>query len=165
MKRTIIARVVSAACIVFAVGVLALVGNAAPGPKPAPVGPSLPQDTGAGEMLVVVVGGVFPTRAEADAANAATSFTDVQGYYVAPVAQFQGFREQIGAPGEFALVSAFRTEQGAQEFAAFAQTFGNPATILPNRVRSLGGVFAGLGQEAAPDGSGPLLGPIPESLP
>jgi hypothetical protein len=26
-------------------------------------------------------------------------------------------------------------------------------------------VFAGLGQEAAPDGSGPLLGPIPESLP
>jgi hypothetical protein len=165
MKRTIIVRVVSATCIVFAVGVLALVGHAAPGPKPVPVGPTLPPDTGAGEMLVVVVGGVFPARAEADAANAAMSFGDVQGYYVAPVAQFEGFREQVGAPGEFALVSAFRTEQGAQEFAAFARSLGNPATILPIRVRSLGGVFAGLGQEAAPDGSGPLLGPIPESLP
>jgi hypothetical protein len=165
MKRSIIARVVSGACVVVAVGALTLVGNAAPGPNPAPVGPTLPQDTGAGEMLVVVVGGVFPTRAEADTANAAMSFADVQGYYVAPVAQFQGFREQIGTPGDFALVSVFRTEQGAQEFAAFAQSFGNQATIVPNRVRSLGGVFTGLGQEASPDGGGPLLGPIPESLP
>jgi hypothetical protein len=37
--------------------------------------------------------------------------------------------------------------------------------ILPERVRSLGGVYVGLGQEENPDGSGPLLEPVPESLP
>jgi len=29
---------------------------------------------------------------------------------VVPVAQFQGFRQEVGEPGDFALVSAFRTE-------------------------------------------------------
>jgi hypothetical protein len=42
---------------------------------------------------------------------------------------------------------------------------GIEATILPQRVRSLGGLYAGLGQEASPDGMGPLLGPVAESLP
>ena len=151
--------------IALVIGAFALVGDAAPGPQPPSVGPTVPQDTGAGELLVVVLGGVYPSRAEAEAANTAIDFADVQGYYVVPVAQFQGLQEEVGAPGDFALVSAFRTEQGAQEFAAFAQSLGNPATILPNRVRSLGGMYAGMGQEAAPDGSGPLLRPIPESLP
>jgi hypothetical protein len=32
-------------------------------------------------------------------------------------------------------------------------------------VRSLGGVYAGLGQEANPDSTGPLTHPVPESLP
>jgi len=164
MKR-IIAAAASVVGVAIVIGALALAGNAAPGPRPSPVGPTVPQDTGAGELLVVVLGGVFPSRAEAETANAALGFADVQGYYVAPVAQFQGLQEQVGAPGDFALVSAFRTELGAQDFAAFATSLGNPATILPVRVRSLGGVYAGLGQEAAPDGSGPLLGPIPESLP
>ncbi len=82
-----------------------------------------------------------------------------------PVAQFQGFKEQVGSPGDFALVSAFRTEVGAEEFVGLAQSFGYPATILPNRVRSLGGLYTGLGQEENPDGSGPLTHPIPESLP
>jgi hypothetical protein len=165
MKRTIIAGMVSTIGVLSVVSAIALVGNAAPGPNPPPVGPTVPQDTGAGEMLVAVLGRTFPSRAEAEAANAAMNFGDVQGYYVVPLAQFQGFREQLGTPGDFALVSVFRTDVGAQEFAAFAQSFGNPATILPNRVRSLGGVFAGLGQEAAPGGKGPLLVPIPESLP
>jgi hypothetical protein len=143
---------------------IAVVGRTAPTP-PAPIGPDVPRDTGAGEMLVVVLGGVYPTRAEAVAANGQMGFGDLQGYYVVPVAQFQGFEDQVGTAGEFALVSVFRTEEGAQEFAELAASFGNPATILPKRVRSLGGVYAGLGQEAHPDGSGPLLGPIPESLP
>jgi hypothetical protein len=165
MKRTIIATVISAIGVVGAVGALALVGSAAPAPKPPPVGPVVPADTGAGEMLLVVLGGVFPSRAEAEAASAAASFGDLQGYYAVPVAQFQGFQEQVGAPGDFALVSVFRTDAGAQEFAAFARSLGYQATVLPNRVRSLGGVYAGLGQEAAPDGSGPLVGPVPASLP
>jgi len=92
-------------------------------------------------------------------------FGDVQGYYVAPVAQFQGFTQQVREPGDFALVSAFRTQEGADTFVEFAQIQGNPAFLLPERVRSLGGVYVGLGQEENPDGSGPLLGPVPESLP
>lgn len=165
MRRIVIARAASVVGVALVIGALALVGNAAPGPQPPMVGPTVPQDTGAGELLIVVLGGVFASRGEAEAANAGLGFGDVQGYYVAPVAQFQGLREQVGTPGDFALVSVFRTEQGAQEFAALAGSLGHPATILPDRVRSLGGVYVGLGQEAAPDGSGPLLGPIPASLP
>lgn len=130
-----------------------------------PIGPGLPRDTGAGELLLVVVGGVYSTRADAEAANAAMPFGDLQGYYVVPVAQFQGFGQGVGSPGSFALVSAFRTMEGAEDFAELARGFGHDATILPERVRSLGGAYAGLGQEAAPDGSGPLLEPIPDSLP
>jgi hypothetical protein len=154
------------------VGVLASAGvmAAAAGRAPLrgngrPVGPALAPDNGAGELLIAVVGGVFPTRTEAEAANETLVFGDLQGYYVVPVAQFQGFREQVGEPGDFALVSAFRTEDGAQAFAEVAASFGNAATILPERVRSLGGLYAGLGQEENPDGTGPLLGPVAESLP
>jgi len=84
---------------------------------------------------------------------------------VVPVAQFQGFRQEVGEPGEFALVSAFCTDEGARAFAELAGMLGIEATILPERVRSLGGLYAGLGQEAGPDGTGPLLGPVAESLP
>ena len=154
------------------VGVLASAGvmAAAAGKEPVrgrvrPVDPALAPDNGAGELLIAVVGGVFPSRQEAEAANEALVFGDLQGYYVVPVAQFQGFRQQTGEPGDFALVSAFRTEEGAGAFADLAASFGNAATILPERVRSLGGLYAGLGQEADPDGTGPLLGPVAESLP
>lgn len=127
--------------------------------------PALAPDTGAGELLIAVVGGVFPSRQVAEATNANLSFGDLHGYYVVPVAQFQGFERGVGEPGDFALVSVFRTEEGAEAFAELAATFGNEATILPERVRSLGGLYAGLGQEANPDGSGPLLGPVEGSLP
>ena len=154
------------------VGVLASAGvmAAAAGKEPVrgrvrPVDPALAPDNGAGELLIAVVGGVFPSRQDAEAANEALVFGDLQGYYVVPVAQFQGFRQQTGEPGDFALVSAFRTEEGAGAFADLAASFGNAATILPERVRSLGGLYAGLGQEADPDGTGPLLGPVAESLP
>ena len=148
-------------------GVIAGAAGRAPArlPNGRSVGPMVPADTGAGELLLAVVGGVFSSRPEAEAANAALAFGDLQGYYVVPVAQFQGFRQEVGEPGEFALVSAFRTEEGAQAFAELAAMLGIEATILPERVRSLGGLYAGLGQEASPDGTGPLLGPVAESLP
>lgn len=157
----------------IAVGVLAsaglmatAAGKASVGaPNGLTIGPALPADTGAGELLIAVVGGVFSSRQEAESANSALAFGDLQGYYVVPVAQFQGFRQEVGEPGEFALVSAFRTEEGARAFAYLAATLGIEATILPERVRSLGGLYAGLGQEASPDGTGPLLGPVAESLP
>lgn len=162
MKRTIVAAMGLATAIVAALVFVAPAGRTQPyDPQ---VVPEMARDTGAGEMLVVVLGAVYPTRAEAEAGNAQMAFGDVAGYYVVPVAQFQGFKEQLGAPGDFALVSVFRTDEGAQEFAAFAELIGHPATILPTRVRSLGGLYAGLGQEANPDGSGPLTHPIPASL-
>ena len=153
--------------VMVSAGVMAAAAGKAPvrAPNGPPIGPALEPDTGAGELLIAVVGGVFPSRQEAEAANAALAFGDLQGYYVVPVAQFQGFRQQVGEPGDFALVTTFRTEQGAESFVELAATFGNEATILPERVRSLGGLYAGLGQEANPDGTGPLLGPVPESLP
>ena len=148
-------------------GVMAAGARTAPAPGPGnrPIGPALAPDTGAGELLIAVIGGVFPSRQEAEAANASLVFGDLQGYYVVPVAQFQGFKQDVGEPGDFSLVSVFRTEEGANAFAELAATFGNEATILPERVRSIGGLYAGLGQEANPDGSGPLLGPVTESLP
>jgi hypothetical protein len=129
------------------------------------IGPTVPLDTGAGEELLVVLGGVYPTRQEAETANREMAFADMAGYYVVPVAQFDGLRQQLAVPGDFALVSVFRTEEGAQEFIDLVGSFGYPAALLASRVRSFGGLYAGLGQEAAPDGSGPLIHPVPESLP
>jgi len=156
-----------AAGVMASAGVLAAAGRTAPNPQAygRPIGPAMASDTGAGELLIAVVGGVFDDRLEAEAANEAMSSGDLQGYYVVPVAQFQGFRQGVGEPGEFALVSVFRTEEGANAFVELAAAFGNEVTILPGRVRSLGGLYAGLGQEASPDGSGPLQGPVTESLP
>ena len=167
MKRAHLMVAVLTVGVLIAVGLMAATARTAPAPRPVgrPFGPTLARDTGAGELLLVVVGGVYPTRAQAEAANAAMSFGDLQGYYVVPVAQFQGFDQQVGAPGDFALVTVFRTEEGAGEFVDLAAGFGNQALLLPERVRSLGGLYAGLGQEANPDGSGPLIAPIAESLP
>jgi hypothetical protein len=136
-----------------------------PGAPEAVTDPSVPRqplDVGMGEELLLVVGGVYPTRQEAVEANSSLSFGDLQGYYVVPVAQFRRFGEQLedlGQPGDFALVSAFRTPAGAREFALLAETFGAPATIL-GPVESLGGAYAGLGQEAHPNGQGPLTEPL-----
>lgn len=167
MKRTLAIVLGLLGVIGLSIGVLAAVGQTQPAPRNVgpPIGPVMVPDTGMGEMLILVVGGVFPTRAEAQAANDEMPFGDVSGYYVVPVAQFQGFEQGVGSPGDFALVSAFRTEQGGLDFVALAQSLDYPASILPGRVRSLGGLFAGLGQEANPDGSGPLTHPVPESLP
>ena len=129
------------------------------------IGPRLARDTGPGELLLAVVGGAYPSKAQADAANASLVFGDLQGYYVAPVDQFVGLGEQLGVKGGFALVSVFRTDQGAAEFVSLARSLGLPAAPVANRVQSFGGVYAGLGQEANLEGTGPLLGPIADSLP
>ena len=166
MRRIKAASIGVAIGVAVGLAVVAVVGRTAPErfPYGRPIGPVMTPDSGAGELLVVVEGGVYATRAEAEAANEAMPFLDLEGYYVVPVSQFQGFTEQA-EPGDFALVSVFRTDEGARQFADLAASLGYPATILPDRVRSLGGLYAGLGQEANPDGSGPLTGPIPESLP
>jgi hypothetical protein len=167
MKVKLLIVVALAALAVGGLGLMAgaSLGGVPPVPPDPRIGPTPPRDTGAGEMLLVVLGGVYQTQEEAIAANERMAFGDLEGYYVVPIAQFQGFREQIGNPGDFALVSAFRTEDGARAFAKLANAYGYPAEILGDRVRSLGGLYAGLGQEESPDGSGPLLEPVPESLP
>jgi hypothetical protein len=167
MKRWIVVIAGFLAAVLAAGAVSAATALTRPDPQaPDPrIGPNAPFDTGAGERLLVVLGGVYGSREEAEAANETMAFGDMAGYYVVPVAQFQGFREQIGTPGDFALVSVFRTEGGARAFTDLATSFGYPAALLASRVRSLGGLYAGLGQEPAPDGSGPLLHPVPESLP
>jgi hypothetical protein len=167
MKRTLAIVLSLLGSVSVSVSVFAAVGRTEPALREVgpPIGPLMAPDTGGGELLVVVVGGVYPTRAEAEAVNETMPFGDMSGYYVAPVAQFQGFDQDIGSPGDFALVSAFRTEQGALDFVGLARSFEYPARILSARVRSLGGVYTGLGQEASPDGTGPLTHPVPESLP
>jgi hypothetical protein len=128
----------------------------APSGPPAVGDPSVPQeaeDRGVGEE--------FPTRTEAEEANVALGFGDVQGYYVAQRGQFQGIDDFLGpANGDWLLVSAFRTDEGAQEFADLAAAVGAPA-LVTGRVHNEGDLYVGLGQERAPDGSGPLRGPIP----
>jgi len=167
MKRTYALIAGLTVGVMIAIGLMAATARTAPAPRPVgrPLGPALLKDTGAGELLLAVVGGIYQTREEAEQASAAKPFGDLQGFYVAPVGQFQGFRQGIGEPGDFALLSVFRTEEGAEDFVELAAGFGYAATILPERVRSLGGLYAGLGQEENPDGSGPLEAPVAESLP
>ncbi len=164
------ARIMLAAAVALgAGGVLGTLARAQEGPgegtPPAALDvdvPSEPFDMGVGEGVLLVVGGVFDGRREADGANAALSFGELQGYYVAPVAQFRGLAEVLGASrGDFALVSAFRTVEGAREFAELAAAAGAPALVTP-RLENRGGEYVGLGQEAAPDGRGPLRGPLPD---
>jgi hypothetical protein len=134
-----------------------------PTKAPALTDPSVPRlerDRGVGERLLLVVGGAFPTREAAEAANADISFGDLQGFYVAHTDQFVGLRDVLGeTANELVLVSAFRTGQGAREFLELAQAAGAAAFVTP-RLENLGWTYVGLGQEADPDGSGPLTEPI-----
>jgi len=116
MRRIIATAAGLAIGIIASLVLQATIGRTAPqqqsyGP---PIGPVMSTDTGASELLLVVLGDIYPTRADAEAANDQMPFGDLAGYYVVPVAQFQGFKEQVGTPGDFALVSVFRTELGAQ---------------------------------------------------
>jgi hypothetical protein len=161
--RLILAAVVAAA-VGAALGTVAATGHEAPRRAGAPVGSDAsahaePYDMGVGEEVYLVVGGTFETRKAAETANRAIAIGDVQGFYVASTDQFVGLSASLGASaGNYALVSAFRTQEGAKEFQALAQSAGAPA-ILVSPKENLGTEYVGLGQEAAPDGSGPLRGP------
>lgn len=118
-------------------------------------------DLGSGERVLLVVGGAFPTREAAEEANETIGIGDVHGYYVASIDQFQGLREELGnEDAAFVLVSAFRTARGAADFIAVALANDAPALLTP-RLLNRGYEYVGLGQEQHPDGSGPLIGPLP----
>jgi hypothetical protein len=158
-------RYLSGAMIVLAGGTgigLAVAAEDHPSDPPAVADPAVesqPEDRGAGERLILVVGGAFATREEAG--RAIHPFGELQGYYVARADQFVGLADAIGArSSDFVLVSAFRTAQGAEEFASLARAAGDSAVITP-RLENLGVEYVGLGQEAHPDGNGPLTGPLP----
>jgi len=143
-----------------ALGVLANAGEHGAEKRRPPAGsaPRVARDLGAGEELFLVVGGVFDKRP--DAVAAARPFGELQGYYVAAVAQFQGLDEHLGVDrSDHVLVSAFRTEAGAREFMELATAAGEPALLTP-LMTNRGDVYVGLGQEAAPSGDGPLQRPL-----
>jgi hypothetical protein len=163
LSRTMIVGAATiAAGVAIATTALSWVGS--PAGPPAAKDPSVPamkQDKGAGEKLLLVVGGAFPTREAAEEANATISLGDVQGFYVAVTDQFVGLEQRLGRASEdYLLVSAFRTAQGAKEFLDLVQAAGASAFITP-RLENLGSVYVGLGQEADPDGGGALTKPIP----
>lgn len=62
-------------------------------------------------------------------------------------------------PGRQLLLSAFRTKAGAALFAEHARVAGYDEVVVL-RVVKTGGPYVGLGQEANPDGSGPLTEPL-----
>ena len=74
----------------------------------------------------------------------------------------QLFGDDLRMPLRRALIaSGFRTKAGAEEFIALARTFG-VTDLVTIQAYKLGGRSIGLGQEAHPDGSGPLEGPLPD---
>lgn len=172
MKKIYIAVIAGCLGLASLAGIQAAVGAAAPEPVTAPAptavtdasAPSMPRDLGVGERLLLVVEGVYPTKGDAEAANAEFDFGEVQGFYTTQLGNFDGLKVDFPGRGGWALVSAFRTQEGAQEFAKLAEVAGARVAITP-RVTSLGGTYVGLGQESAPDGSGPLSEPVPASEP
>lgn len=66
--------------------------------------------------------------------------------------------QRIGEEG-WTVLTAFRTRRGAESFLDMANAFGvHDLEVL--RVRKSGTAYVGLGQEAHPDGHGPLLEPL-----
>lgn len=150
---------------VTAMLILAAIGHSSPSGPPALRDPNVPrmtQDLGTGEQLILVIGGFYNTQQEAQTAAVSYDFGDLQGYYVVPTGDYLGLTDQFPDVGGWMLASAFRTTEGAQEFQQLAWSTGAPAWVS-QRVTSLGGTYAGLGQEAAPDGSGPLTHSVPAS--
>ena len=171
MKKLTIGIVSVALGAAALVGIQSIVAATAPAPElgpPAshdPAVPGLRPDLGLGERLILVVGGVYPTQSEAEQANSQLRFGEIQGFYVDQIAGFAGLQSVVPPKGAWVLVSAFRTQEGADQFAQIAMQAGVANPIVTPRLVSLGGTYAGLGQEAAPDGSGPLTAPIPASKP
>ena len=60
-------------------------------------------------------------------------------------------------------VSAFRTRVGAEQFVTWMRVAqSSPPAMLLQVLRQDGTTNIGLGQEAHPDGSGPVVGPLPQ---
>lgn len=118
-------------------------------------------DLGRDERVLLVLGGSFPSQEAAEEANRTITFGDLHGYYVARTDQFVGLREHLGSLAQdYVLVTAFRTGAGARAFLQLAGAAGAPASLTP-RLKNGGDTYVGLGQEAHPDGSGPLIGELP----
>lgn len=80
--------------------------------------------------------------------------------------QRERYRSLLGSgvalpPSAFLVLTAFRTAAGAEAFLELARTMRVTGPVVLN-ARKLGATFIGLGQEEHPDGSGPLLGPLPQ---
>jgi hypothetical protein len=126
-----------------------------------PTVPRTNEDLGLGEELLLVVGGAFATRQEAEAMNEQIAIGDLQGFYVAEAGQFDGLDQVLGDSSlKYVLLSAFRTSKGARDFLDLVQTAGHSAFVTP-RLRNVGTAYVGLGQEEDPSGKGRLTGPIP----
>jgi hypothetical protein len=72
----------------------------------------------------------------------------------------------LEGPSSFAaqstlILTGFRTRRGAEEFIELARAAG-VGDLVTVQARKLGGGDICLGQEPHPDGSGPLLGPLPD---
>jgi hypothetical protein len=63
-------------------------------------------------------------------------------------------------PGRSIVATGFRTRAGAEEFLTFARAVGVTDLVVVQAIKRGGGDI-GLGQEPHPDGSGPLLGTLP----
>lgn len=64
------------------------------------------------------------------------------------------------SPGAWLTVSAFRTLEGAENFMAYLREMTPVRPFAVQVARQAGSTDIGLGQEAAPDGSGPLVAPL-----
>lgn len=60
------------------------------------------------------------------------------------------------------IVTGFRTKRGAEQFIELARALG-VTDLVTIQARKIGGGDIGLGQEPHPDGSGPLLEPLPDA--
>lgn len=108
-----------------------------------------------------------PVRLEHVGAEAFASyaFPPCGGIGLAPC-QESLYKELAGdsltlAPDGWLVVTAFRTKRGAEEFLELARAVDVTGLVVL-QARKLGSGDVGLGQEPHPDGSGPLLGPLPD---
>ena len=96
----------------------------------------------------------------------ASVFPSPCGHVGLPPCQSERYHALLGdavtfPPASHLVLTAFRTAAGAEGFLELARTLGVGGLVVVN-ARKLGGTFVGLGQEPHPDGSGPLLGPLPD---
>lgn len=148
--------IIAAAAAIVAASAAGIVTRGAQAGRPAgtEAAPLTGPDIGTGEKLLLVVAGEHATRARAAEAVEAFAFGDLQGFVVAPSANFDGL-----APGRWLVLSAFRTLRGAAAFESLARAAG--ASRLKRIVAVYrGDAWIGLGQEENPDGTGPLTGPL-----